>query len=157
MRVHEYQSKLWLPRPPKEIFHFFADAANLDAITPAWLHFRITTPQPVAMREGTLIDYNLRVRGLPLRWRTRINVWQPSHCFVDEQISGPYRLWIHEHRFDSCDGGTVVRDHVRYAVALDWLVHRWFVRRDIEQIFLFRAGALQRRFATDGAEVGWKH
>jgi hypothetical protein len=91
MRVREFSTELWLPLPPEKLFPFFADAANLDALTPPWLNFHIVTPPPIAMREGALIDYRLRVRGVPLRWRTRINVWQPPHRFVDEQIRGPYR------------------------------------------------------------------
>jgi len=151
MKVREFQSELWLPRPPEELFPFFADAANLDAITPPWLHFHIVTPSPVVMREGTLIDYRLRVRGVPLRWRTRINVWQPPHRFVDEQLRGPYQQWIHEHTFEPRDGGTMARDRVSYAVPFDWLVHRWFVRPDIEKIFRHRSNVLRRRFSRPPA------
>jgi len=146
MRVHEFQSEVWLPLTPAELFPFFADAGNLDALTPPWLHFRIVTPTPIAMCEGALIDYRLRVRGVPLRWRTRINVWQPPHRFVDEQLRGPYRQWIHEHTFEASRRGTLARDHVRYAVPLDFLMHRWFVRPDIERIFRFRSEALRRKF-----------
>ena len=149
MRVHEFQSELWLPLPPGELFPFFVDAANLDALTPPWLHFRIVTPAPIVMREGTLIDYHLRVRGIPLRWRTRINVWQPPHRFVDEQIHGPYRQWIHEHTFEPRDGGTRARDRVRYSVPLDFLVHHLFVRPDLERIFEFRGRGLRRLFPAN--------
>lgn len=83
------------------------------------------------MKAGALIDYRLRVRGLPLRWRTLIREWQPPHRFVDEQIRGPYRQWIHEHTFEARDGGTLARDHVRYAVPFDFLAHRLLVRPDI--------------------------
>jgi ligand-binding SRPBCC domain-containing protein len=152
MRLHDFQSELWLPLPPAELFPFFADAANLQALTPPWLHFRIVTPAPIAMREGALMDYHLRVHGLPLRWRTRINAWEPPRRFVDEQIRGPYRQWIHEHTFEVRDGGTLARDRVRYAVPLDFLVHRWFVQPDIERIFQFRAEALQKRFAARPAD-----
>lgn len=148
MRIHEFKSELWLPLPPALLFPFFADAANLDAITPPWLHFKIVTPRPIVMHEGTLIDYRLRVRGLPLRWRTRINAWRPPHRFVDEQIRGPYRQWIHEHTFEVQAGGTLARDHVHYAVSLDFVVHRWFVRPDIEKIFEFRSAALQKKFCS---------
>jgi len=146
MRLREFSAELWLPVPPDGLFPFFADAANLNALTPPLLNFHIVTPPPIVMREGTLIDYRLRVRGVPLRWRTRINVWQPPHRFVDEQIRGPYRLWLHEHTFEPRDGGTLARDHVRYAVALDFLVHRWLVRPDLEKIFAFRAQELRKRF-----------
>jgi len=146
MHVREFPSELWLPLPPAELFPFFADAANLQALTPPWLHFEILTAQPIAMREGAIIDYRLRVHGLPLRWRTRINIWEPPHRFVDEQLRGPYRQWIHEHTFESRDGGTLARDHVRYAVPLDALLHRWLVRPDVEKIFAFRAEALDKLF-----------
>jgi len=146
MTIREFKSELWLPLPPAGLFPFFGNAANLNAITPPWLNFRILTPPPIAMREGTLIDYRLRVHGLPLRWRTRISAWQPPHRFVDEQLRGPYRLWIHEHTFEPRNRGTLARDLVRYAVPFDWLTHRWFVRRDIEKIFAVRQEALRRRF-----------
>ena len=147
MRIHQYQSELWLPVAPEELFPFFADAANLDAITPPWLHFHIVTPPQIVMCEGALIDYRLRVHGIPLRWRTRINVWQPPYRFVDEQIRGPYRQWIHEHTFEARDGGTLARDLVHYAVPFDFIAHRWFVRPDVEKIFKYRTEALRNRFA----------
>jgi ligand-binding SRPBCC domain-containing protein len=110
------------------------------------LHFHVVTPPPIVMREGTLIDCRLRVRGLPLRWRTRINEWHPPHRFVDEQLRGPYRQWIHTHTFEARDGGTLARDIVQYAVLFDFIAHSLFVRRDIEKIFAFRQAALRRRF-----------
>jgi ligand-binding SRPBCC domain-containing protein len=147
MIEHEFQCELWLHEEPDKVFSFFADAANLDAITPSWLHFETLTPLPIHMREGELIDYRLRVHGFPLRWRTRINEWSPPTRFVDEQIHGPYRLWIHTHTFQSRNGGTLVRDHVRYATPLDALLHRWVIRRDIERIFKYRTEALRKRVA----------
>ena len=146
MRIHEFQSELWLPVSPEELFRFFSDAANLDAITPPWLHFQTLTPPPIELKPGALIDYRLRVHGLPLRWRTRITVWEPPHRFVDEQIRGPYRQWIHEHLFEPRDGGTLARDHVRYAVPFDFIAHRLFVRPDVEKIFAFRSETLKKRF-----------
>ena len=146
MKTREFRAELWLPREPDEIFPFFAEAANLETITPPWLRFRILTPPPLRIQNGTLIDYQLRVRGLPLRWRTRITAWEPPHRFVDEQLRGPYRLWVHEHTFDARDGGTLVRDRVRYAVPFDPLVHSWLVGPDIERIFRFRREALIERF-----------
>lgn len=97
----------------------------------------------------TLIDYTLRVRGAPLRWRTRINAWQPPHRFVDEQLRGPYRQWIHERTFEPRGGGKLERDDVRYAVPLDLLLHCWFVRPDLERILDLRAATLKGRFASD--------
>jgi len=147
MRLRNFESELWLPRPREEIFTFFADATNLDLLTPSWLNFRTTTPQPIVMRAGTLIDYQLRLRGIPIRWRTEIKVWEPPTRFVDEQIRGPYRLWIHEHIFAERDGGTLVQDRVRYAVPFDLLVHKFLVRPDVERIFAFRTQVLQERFS----------
>jgi len=146
MRIREYQTELWLPLPPEKIFPFFADALNLEVLTPPWLNFKVLTPTPITMHEGTLIDYKLRVHGLPVRWRTRINLWQPPHRFVDEQLRGPYRQWIHEHTFEPQNGGTLCRDIVRYSVLFDFLVHDLFVRRDVEKIFRFRSEALKRYF-----------
>ena len=148
MRVREFQCELWLPQPPEKIFPFFADAGNLDAITPPWLNFRIVKPQPFEMRAGALIDYKLRVRGLPLRWRTLIKEWQPPFRFVDEQLRGPYRQWLHTHTFETRDGGTLARDVVHYAVPFDFVAHRLFVRRDIEKIFSFRQQALREKFGS---------
>lgn len=147
MKAHEFKCDLWLPQQRQHIFVFFADPANLDAITPPWLHFKIVTPLPINMSEGSLIDYRLRVRGIPLRWRSKITQWNPPAGFVDEQIRGPYRLWLHEHTFQAHKGGTLVRDYVRYATPLDTVVHRLFVRPDLEKIFRFRTEELQRRFA----------
>ncbi|HKP93058.1 MAG TPA: SRPBCC family protein, partial [Chthoniobacterales bacterium] len=125
---------------------FFADAANLDAITPPWLRFRTVTPAPIHMDAGTVIEHRLRIRGFPVRWRSRITVWEPPRRFVDEQVRGPYRLWRHEHEFEDRDGGTLVRDRVHYAVPFDFLVHELLVRRDVERIFTYRTDCLRRRF-----------
>jgi len=149
MRVREVKTELWLPLPPERVFPFFADAENLDAITPPWLHFLIITPRPIEMRAGALIDYKLRVRGLPLRWRTLIKEWQPPHRFVDEQVRGPYRQWIHTHTFEPRSGGTLARDVVQYSVPFDFIAHTLFVRRDIEKIFAFRQETLRKRFGPE--------
>ena len=138
MRIHQFESELWLPRLRDEVFAFFSDASNLEVIAPPWLHFQTITPAPIEMRSGALIEYSLRLRGFPMRWRTKIKVWEPPKRFVDEQIRGPYRKWIHEHTLEERDGGTVVRDRVRYAVPFDLFVHRWVVRPDIERIFKYR-------------------
>jgi ligand-binding SRPBCC domain-containing protein len=149
MRLREFQSEVWLPLSPQDLFPFFADAGNLDALTPPWLHFQIVTPLPIEMRARALIDYKLRVRGLPIRWRTVIREWQPPYRFMDEQLRGPYRQWIHTHTFEPQNGGTLARDTVQYAVPFDFLMHRLFVRPDIEKIFAFRREALQKRFGGE--------
>src|SRR5579871_5848818 len=97
MRIHEFHGEQFLPRPLEEVFPFFADAGNLPILTPPWLHFHILTTRPIEMRRGALIDYRLRIHGLPIRWQSEIVEWDPPHRFVDEQRRGPYRLWHHEH------------------------------------------------------------
>lgn len=146
MKIFIFESELQLARPVSEVFPFFADARNLQALTPDWLNFEVLTPGPVELRVGALIDYRLRVHGLPLRWRTHIKVWEPPHRFVDEQLRGPYRQWIHEHTFAERNGGTLARDVVHYAVPGGALINRLFVRRDVERIFAFRREQLWARF-----------
>lgn len=153
MKVRQFLSELWVPWPREEVFAFFSDARNLDAITPPWVRFRMETAAPAEMKAGALIDYKLRVRGFPIRWRTKITEWEPPVRFVDEQLRGPYRLWIHEHEFEPRDGGTLVRDRVRYAVALDFLVHNLFLRRDVARIFAYRTESLRRRFGSSGVDL----
>jgi ligand-binding SRPBCC domain-containing protein len=146
---HELVYHQQIPLPLEQVFPFFSNAANLETITPPWVGFEILTPQPIEMREGALIDYRIRLHGLPLRWRTRITVWDPPHRFVDEQIRGPYTLWRHEHRFEANAEGTRMTDRIEYRIALDWmpgagLVHRFFVRPDLERIFGYRREALAK-------------
>ena len=147
--VHVFESELWLPVSREKIFPFFADARNLEALTPPWLKFHILTPGAIPMRVGTLIDYHLRVHGVPIRWRTEITAWEPPTGFADEQRRGPYRLWRHRHSFAEHNGGTVCGDRVEYAAPGGALIHRWFVRRDVEAIFQYRAGALKQRFGAE--------
>lgn len=146
MKTHDFHAELWLPRSRDEIFAFFADAYNLQALTPDWVNFEILTPKPIHLRVGALIDYRLRIHGLPLRWQTEISTWEPPLRFVDEQKRGPYRLWVHEHRFTAQKDGTLCTDHVRYAVLGGEFVNRLFVRRDVERIFSFRRRKLEEMF-----------
>lgn len=138
MTVQTLQSEVWVPCPRERVFEFFSRAENLEAVTPGWLHFSILSPSPVKMKTGTRIRYRLRLHGIPLRWESEITAWEPPHRFVDEQKTGPYRLWIHEHQFLEHDGGTTVRDTVQYAVAGGELLHRLFVAPDLKEIFEFR-------------------
>ena len=132
-----------LPGSPEEVFAFFADARNLEALTPPLLHFRVVTPGPIMMGAGALIRYRLRVHGVPVSWLTEITAWDPPHRFVDEQLKGPYALWHHTHTFEpTSDGATLMCDVVRYRVGfgpLGALATRLVVRRDVEAIFDFRA------------------
>lgn len=144
----ELRATLWLPRPVEEVFEFFSDAGNLDAITPDSLRFEILTPRPIDMRQGVLLDYRLKVRGIPFKWRSLISAWEPPHRFVDEQVRGPYRLWHHEHTFRECDGGTLCRDHVIYDMIGGALANALLVQRDLRNIFNFRCQSLRERFGT---------
>jgi ligand-binding SRPBCC domain-containing protein len=131
-----------------EVFSFFADAFQLETITPPWLHFSIQTPRPIEMREGKLIDYRLRIRWLPIRWRSKISNWEPPFQFVDEQVKGPYRYWHHLHTFDQVDGGTMVRDIVHYAIPFGFIMQPLLVRRDLTHIFEFRRQSMGRIFTV---------
>lgn len=148
MNVHVLQREQILPGSPDEVFPFFADARNLEAITPPLLRFAVATPEPIEMGAGTLIQYRLRLHGAPVSWLTSIQAWDPPHRFVDVQVRGPYALWHHTHTFSEHPGGTLMRDVVRYAIGfgpLGALAHRAFVRRDVEAIFDFRRDELERR------------
>ena len=136
-----------VPRPLDVVFPFFADALNLAELTPPWIQFQVLTPQPLlAMREGLLIDYRLRIHGLPLGWQSEITAWQPQRRFVDEQRRGPYRFWRHEHLFEQVEGGTRVIDRVHYDVWGGALINRLLVQRDLYKIFSFRSAALTAKF-----------
>jgi len=152
MKTFRFDSQLWLPRKREEVFSFFTDACNLEEITPPWLQFRVVSPTPIRMQVGAEIDYRLKIRGIPIRWRSRITAWDPPYRFVDEQVLGPYRLWVHEHRFTENAGHTLCEDHVEYAVLGGAIVNRFFVKRDIRGIFDFRSERLQEIFQKTPSE-----
>src|SRR3954447_13062226 len=142
--IHVLRREQRLAAPPSEVFAFFADPRCLEAITPPLLRFRLLTPEPIAMGVGTFLQYALRLRGVPVRWDTLIQEWDPPHRFVDVQVRGPYRLWHHSHELEPVDGGsaTLMRDTVRYSVgfgALGEVARRALVVRDLDAIFAFRA------------------
>jgi len=148
MREFTLQTELWLPRPRSEVFPFFAEARNLEILTPPWLKFEVLTPAPIEMRAGALIDYRIRVHGIPIRWRTEITEWQAPCRFVDRQLRGPYTLWHHTHTFEERDGGTLCLDQVRYRPRGGALVNWLFVRRDVDRIFQFRQQRLRQLFIS---------
>lgn len=150
--MSQLHTSLFLPRPLPEVFAFFAEAANLQRITPPWVDFRIVTPLPIEMRVGALIDYRLKVHGVPLNWRTAITAWDPPHHFVDTQVKGPYWRWVHSHRFRAAPGGTLVDDTVDFAVPGGWPIERLFVRRDLTGIFLHRQHATLAAFEAAAVE-----
>jgi ligand-binding SRPBCC domain-containing protein len=144
-RVYTLQKSQWIARPPDDVFPFFANAANLERLTPPWLRFEILNPG-VDLHRGAIIDYRLRVHGIPLRWQSEILEWEPPHRFVDVQRKGPYSLWIHEHRFEPRDGGTVVYDNVQYAAPGGALVQRFLIAHDLDRIFSYRRARLEEHF-----------
>ena len=142
----KYESDIWVPRPIDEVFAFFANAVNLEALTPPWLHFHILNPD-VIICEGVRIDYRLRIHGVPMRWQSEISSWNPPWSFVDEQRRGPYRRWVHTHTFAAERGGTRVGDHVEFEMPFEWIAGR-FVMHDVRKIFEFRQQALLQRFGS---------
>jgi ligand-binding SRPBCC domain-containing protein len=147
-RGYQLQTRLFVARDLGTTFSFFADAGNLQRLTPPWLDFAILTPQPISMAAGSLIDYRIRVHGVPIRWRTEITEWRPPFKFVDQQLKGPYRMWHHAHTFYAADGGTMVEDTVHYRPVGGALVHELFVRRDLERIFMFRQQEILSAFGV---------
>lgn len=146
-----------LPRPIDEVFEFFSDATNLQRITPDWFDLRILTPLPIEMREGALIDYKLKIQGVPVRWRTRIAAWEPPHRFIDEQLKGPYTLWVHEHRFEPIPGGTRMYDEVTYLAAagpLSSWITRAFAKPRVESLFDSRSVTMREIFGEYHAPNG---
>jgi ligand-binding SRPBCC domain-containing protein len=141
------RKELLVPRPIGEVFPFFAQARNLEVLTPPWLKFEILTPDPITMRAGLNIDYRIHLHGLPVRWRTEIAEWEPPHRVVDRQVRGPYRLWHHRHTFEERGNATLCRDEVRYWPIGGAVVDALFVRRDGEAIFSFRRRSCSKVFA----------
>jgi hypothetical protein len=129
-------------------FAFFGDAFNLEKITPAFLRFRILTPRPLVMQAGTRLDYSLSLFGLPFKWQTLIEQWEPGVQFVDRQVQGPYSLWVHTHHFAALGAArTLMTDRVEYQLPLGKLgevAHALFVKKTLHQIFTYRADATAR-------------
>lgn len=150
------RSELWTPASLDAVWPFFADAYNLQELTPPWLDFRILTPKPIPMHAGARIDYRIKVRGLPMRWRTHIAAWEPQSRFVDEQERGPYRMWRHTHTFEPRDGGTWLCDHVVFAppggLLAPW-INRLLVEPDVARIFRYRLDRMVARFGGRGGRV----
>ncbi|HEX7663963.1 MAG TPA: SRPBCC family protein [Polyangiaceae bacterium] len=147
--IHVLEREQLVPRPRSEVFAFFSDAANLERLTPNSLKFRIKTPTPIEMKPGTLIDYEIKLSGVPMKWRTLIEVYEPETRFVDLQLKGPYKLWRHTHTFADAPGGTKMNDRVEYELPLGPLgsiAHAVFVKRQLKTIFDFRNEAMREIF-----------
>lgn len=143
MKEFHFTAAQWLPKEPKQVFSFFSNAENLEALTPPWIKFKIMTPMPIEIGKGTLIDYKLKVHGLPIKWRTEIAEWSPPYHFVDTQLRGPYNLWHHTHSFTAVDGGTLCADEVRYSPKGGSIINKLFVEKDVRNIFDYRKQQLE--------------
>ena len=150
-RPHAFRSKTELPLARERVFPFFAEASNLERITPPELRFRIITPLPIQMAQGTLIRYQLRLMGVPFEWLTRITLWDPPREFIDEQVNGPYRKWIHQHLFVETSFGTRIHDAVTYELPLYPFgeIASPLVHLEVRRIFAYRARALAKAFGVE--------
>lgn len=149
MRTYRLQSSVTLPVKLEEVFPFFAEARNLELLTPPWLKFEVLTPSPIRMLRGAKIDYRLKLRGVPLRWQSEITYWEPPSRFVDEQRRGPYRLWKHEHLFTADGPNTIAEDRVEYSAPGGALIERFLVRPDLERVFAYRRAKLAEIFGAE--------
>ena len=150
LKIYELRRQVLIPAPIEKVFSFFSAAENLNLITPPWLHFKILTPLPVRMEKNALIDYSIKLLGVPMIWKTEITAWQPPESFVDWQIKGPYRVWEHTHLFEEKKESTQMTDIVRYAVpgfVLSPFVHFFFVRPRLEKIFGYREQSMLELFS----------
>jgi ligand-binding SRPBCC domain-containing protein len=145
-KTFDFEARIWLPKPREQVFAFFANPRNLDRLTPPWLRFEILTEDPIEMRAGTLLDYKLRIHGVPIHWQSEITVWEPPLRFVDRQTRGPYRSWLHTHAFLSHQGGTIVEDSVKYVPSGGSIIQRFLVAPDLQRIFSYRHEMLQQLF-----------
>lgn len=143
------ESEILLPKPIDEVFAFFSDAKNLEILTPPFLKFQVLEPEKISMQKGTLINYKLKLWGVPFSWTSEISTWTPPNSFTDEQLKGPYRYWIHEHKFEAQGESTLVKDYVRYSVYGGILIELLFVRPSLKKIFQFRADKMFQLFGTN--------
>ena len=147
MKIYILESEMLVPASVRDTFEFFQDPGNLARVTPPEVGFRILTPGKIEMRKGLEIDYEIRLAGIPVSWRSVITEFEPPFFFVDEQVRGPYRFWRHHHSFRPNADGTVIGDRVEYAMPFGWfgqIAHWIAVRHQLQQIFDYR-----RRVLTD--------
>lgn len=144
---HRLSTEIIISRPIEEVFSFFSKAENLQVLTPSFLAFEILSEAPIEMNTGTLIDYRIKLNGLPMKWTTHIKLWSPPFRFVDEQLKGPYLRWEHEHRFETIDSNhTRMFDTVEYRVFGGQLIHKLFVEKKLRKIFSYRLDKLKSVF-----------
>jgi len=149
--IRRFEAEVWIPGALSDVFSFFADARNLEKITPPWLNFQVLSQSTPSIQEGTVFEYRLRLRGLPVKWKSRITKWEENKRFMDVQLSGPYQRWEHLHEFVEKDGGVLMRDIVDYQLPfgrLGRLVAGWLVDRDVKKIFGYRSSYIKEVFAN---------
>lgn len=149
MAEHTLERRQIIERPREEVFEFFADAGNLEKITPPELNFHIITAQPIDIKKGALIEYQLKLRGVPIKWKTEITLWNPPHDFVDTALKSPYKQWIHLHTFETGERGeTIMRDLVRYRLPFEPLgdLAHWYVKKELKYIFDYRYKVIEEIF-----------
>lgn len=154
MKPHQLEYETRIDAPLTEVFDFFSRAENLQALTPPYLHFKILTPLPIVMGQGILIDYQIKLLGIPFKWRTEISVWEPPMKFVDRQLAGPYAHWVHTHEFRAEGNLTYMKDTIAFRSPggrfLEWIPHLLFVKRSVNAIFQYRQQALNALFPAKG-------
>ncbi|MBC8283971.1 MAG: TIGR01777 family protein [Nitrospinae bacterium] len=146
---HTLLIEQWVPQPIDKIFEFFTDPQNLETLTPNFLHFKILRSTSSPIQEGTFLDYSLKIRGIPVHWQSKITECIPGVRFSDEQTKGPYKFWHHTHEFFEKNGGTIIRDRILYKLP-GWIpgdiIAHWFIRKDLEKIFLYRREVVEKLF-----------
>ncbi len=149
MSEYILERKQIIQHPRDEVFEFFADAGNLERITPPELNFHIITPQPIDIKKGALIDYTLKLRGIPITWKTEITQWNPPFDFIDSALKSPYKQWIHLHTFEAGENGeTIMKDIVRYRLPFEPLgdLAHWYVKKELKYIFDYRYKVIEEIF-----------
>jgi len=158
MSEHIINFSQTLPLPREEVFAFYCDAANLGRITPPELEFKIITPLPIAMHQGSLIEYRLQLFGVPFHWVTEIREWNPPNSFVDAQKKGPFREWIHRHTFRETKGGTSIEDEVRYRLPGFPVGEAAFplMKKELDRIFTYRQEMVRALLVHSGQNASKK-
>ena len=150
MKPHVYNQVTYINRPLSEVFEFFSKAENLNKLTPPILEFKIITPLPIKMEKGTFIDYKIKLNGISFKWKTQITAWENNHRFIDTQIKGPYKIWIHEHLFEEENGQVKMTDTVQYLSPgwfLEPIINKLYISKKVEEIFAYRTIELDKLFA----------
>ena len=156
MKIYELYKTQFINQPIDVVFNFFSKPENLALITPSKLAFKILTPTPITINKGTLIDYTIRLMRFPVHWRTLITKYNPPYEFVDEQIKGPYLFWHHTHTFKAVNGGSEIKDKVRYSIPMGYLgqfIHKIWIKKDLEKIFEYRKAVIDKLFNQSDSRI----